>query len=737
MFLLPLSHESGEVQRTPYVTIGILATCVFLLVVTYLVAPASQEALQKEYERLFSYYSTHPYLEMPEEVMSRLPAKARQTLKQLESIGGLGNLPERGEAEEIIEEQAELDRRVEDFLDAYDDEFYRKYGYIPAEGGILTIISSMFLHGGFFHLLFNMLFLWLTGGVLEDIWGRVVFPIFYLMGGAVATLMHAAIYPASPIPLVGASGAIAALMGAFLIRFHSTRIYFYYFLFFGFRIKQGTFHAPAYFMLPLWLLQQLFEAYKMSHLSPEGGGVAVWAHIGGFIFGAIVALVIKYSGFEDKVLAPAIERKTNLVDENYAEGSRKLREGDINGAIMDLRKSILKDPENAVVHGDLCRAYFEAGKDRAANIEFKRTIRLFLEQSLDDNAVEEFVEISERYPHARLEVDRHNAIAGALVGEERHDEAALAYRRLFDRYGEEEDPPSADLAADALMRHADLCIDFLDRPEDAAAAYTTLLKTFPDLPADQLKAAGKRLKEAKAQIARKRAKAAAKPLKGKPTKTAKPAPAKPPEARPPAIPLAKRFRPLPSTNGPPRYQVASVAPRQANKTVALDDGINLNIINVPPVTYDRIYAIFVLGLEPEGGRRLHADLFVANEQRPFRISSDTVVFSSFIAKPGTNSLENFRQTLIRIISRIDSVFVDPPTMTFLKSGKVKVFPNQDEVQDYERPFWRRLMGEVRCRCGECHEVYWIDGRKVPDGGARSKCKKCGSAMRVCAPPAAG
>lgn len=732
MFLLPLSHESGEVQRTPYVTIGILATCVFLLVVTYLVAPASQEALQKEYERLFSYYSTHPYLEMPEEVMTRLPAKARQTLKQIESIGGFGSLPERGETEEVIEEQAELDRRADDFLDAYDDEFYRKYGYIPAEGGILTILSSMFLHGGFFHLLFNMLFLWLTGGVLEDIWGRVVFPIFYLVGGAVATLMHAAIYPASPIPLVGASGAIAALMGAFLIRFHSTRIYFYYFLFFGFRIKQGTFHAPAYLMLPLWLLQQLFEAYKMSHMAPEGGGVAVWAHIGGFIFGAVVALVIKYSGFEDKVLAPAIDRKTNLVDQDYAEGSRKLREGDINGAIMDLRKSILKDPDNAIVHSDLCKAYFEAGKDRAARLEFNRTIRIFCEQGLDDNAVEEFVEISERYPDARLEVERHNAIAGTLVSEERYDEGALAYRRLFDRYGEEEDPPSAELAADALNRHADLCLDFLDRPGDAAAAYTMLLKTFPDLPADQRKIAGKRLKEAKAQLARKKARAAAKPSKEKPAKQAKPV-----APKPPAIPIAKRLRPLPATNGPPRYQVASVAPRQANKTIALDDGINLNILNVPPVTYDRIYAIFVVGLEPEGGRRLHADLFVANEQRPFRISSDIVQFASFIPKPGTNSLENFRQTLIRIISRIDSVCVDPPTVTFLKSGKVKVFPNQDEVQEYERPFWRQLMGEVRCRCGDCHEVYWIDGRKVPDGGARSKCKKCGSAMRVCALPAAG
>lgn len=159
-------------------------------------------------------------------------------------------------------------------------------GVIPAE---LTVISSMFMHGGFMHLAGNMLYLWIFGNNVEDAMGHMRFIIFYLLCGVIATLAHVAQTPDSQIPLVGASGAISGVLGAYLLLYPHARVLVL--------IPLGFFsqlvRLPAVWVLGFWFVLQLFNS-AMS--SPEGGGVAWFAHIGGFIAGMILIPFFKMKG---------------------------------------------------------------------------------------------------------------------------------------------------------------------------------------------------------------------------------------------------------------------------------------------------------------------------------------------------------------------------------------------------------------------------------------------------------
>jgi membrane associated rhomboid family serine protease len=141
----------------------------------------------------------------------------------------------------------------------------------------LTLIISMFMHGGFFHLIFNMLYLWIFGNNVEDFLGPIRFILFYLLSGLGASLTHILFNPNSQVPMIGASGAIAGILGAYLILFPRAHVLTLVFLFFFIRIIA----IPAAFVLGLWFLIQVLSI-------GAGGGVAWFAHIGGFLIGILL-----------------------------------------------------------------------------------------------------------------------------------------------------------------------------------------------------------------------------------------------------------------------------------------------------------------------------------------------------------------------------------------------------------------------------------------------------------------
>ena len=145
-----------------------------------------------------------------------------------------------------------------------------------------ALLTSMFLHGGWFHLLGNMWFLWVFGNNIEDSMGPVRFLAFYLLTGVAAALTQAAVNPASAVPMVGASGAISGVMGGYIVLYPRVRVHMLIFL--GFFITRIV--VPAYLMLGYWFVLQLIGG--LPTLAREGGGVAFWAHAGGFAAGMLL-----------------------------------------------------------------------------------------------------------------------------------------------------------------------------------------------------------------------------------------------------------------------------------------------------------------------------------------------------------------------------------------------------------------------------------------------------------------
>jgi membrane associated rhomboid family serine protease len=163
--------------------------------------------------------------------------------------------------------------------------FIAEFGVTPGkltEGeGWYTLITSIFLHGGWAHFLGNMLFLWVFADNIESSVGSFRFLIFYLLGGVLASMAHIFFNQGSLIPTIGASGAISAVMGAYLVMFPGSKIKVIVIFFFL------AFRLPAFVFLGIWIAQQLLSGFASVGMSAAGGGVAWWAHIGGFAFGLL------------------------------------------------------------------------------------------------------------------------------------------------------------------------------------------------------------------------------------------------------------------------------------------------------------------------------------------------------------------------------------------------------------------------------------------------------------------
>ncbi len=164
----------------------------------------------------------------------------------------------------------------------------------------LTLLTSMFLHGGWMHLIGNMLYLWIFGNNVEDVMGHVKFVIFYVVCGILAAMSHALTDPTSGIPMVGASGAISGVLGAYLLLYPRAQVLVVIPL--GIFIK--TMYVPAGFVLGFWFVLQLLSG-GMS-LGQGGGGVAFFAHVGGFVAG--MALIGLFKRPEVRFFAPARHR---------------------------------------------------------------------------------------------------------------------------------------------------------------------------------------------------------------------------------------------------------------------------------------------------------------------------------------------------------------------------------------------------------------------------------------------
>jgi membrane associated rhomboid family serine protease len=167
------------------------------------------------------------------------------------------------------------------------DIFINTWAVVPAQllnnpgGEWLTVLAAMFMHSSWMHIIGNMVYLWIFGDNIEDVLGSLLYVVFYLACGLVATVAQVAVGPFSQVPNLGASGAIAGVLGAYLLLFPQERIDTLIFLGWFIRIVQ----LPALVVLGFWFVLQLFQGVGSLNVTTQGGGVAYFAHIGGFVAG--------------------------------------------------------------------------------------------------------------------------------------------------------------------------------------------------------------------------------------------------------------------------------------------------------------------------------------------------------------------------------------------------------------------------------------------------------------------
>jgi membrane associated rhomboid family serine protease len=427
VILLPIGHEKGTVRRLPWVTFGIMALCLVAFFFTNSPPEAQLEAMEEKGRDLFEFYFSHPYLELPEEFEDTLFAGVDEEsraafMEMFRSTGGA--VPE---PEELAALQAELEQKVKEFLAAADSHPYRRWGLIPASPNPIAFLTHMFLHGGWLHLLGNLFILYLAGPFIEDVWGRGVYSAFYVVAGLAGALLFMLRHADVAVPLIGASGAIAGVMGAFLIRYWHVQIHFFYM--FGFIIR-GTFSAPAWTMLPLWFVEQFFLAV-MTESAMAGGGVAYWAHVGGFAFGVGAALLMKRYQVEERYIHPAIDAQVNrtLVDNSALDQAMEAKAaGNTEQAFTLLAAEAAAHPGNRDTALALWNVATEQGRAVEAVPVMLRTIRDEIREGEPDEAVGHWCELIQTVHDVPAEPMLLLRLAHHLVETGRQKEAAAALR---------------------------------------------------------------------------------------------------------------------------------------------------------------------------------------------------------------------------------------------------------------------------------------------------------------------
>ena len=168
--------------------------------------------------------------------------------------------------------------------------FVAAYAVVPAWFSVPMLFTSQFLHAGWFHIIGNMLYLWIFGDNVEDRLGHVRYLLFYLGAGAVAAILQVLINPFSSVPMVGASGAIAGVMGAYFVLYPQSRVLTAIFIVIFFDVVE----IPALVFLGIWFLMQLLSGVGSLGVSnAASGGTAFWAHVGGFVVGVAVGLILR------------------------------------------------------------------------------------------------------------------------------------------------------------------------------------------------------------------------------------------------------------------------------------------------------------------------------------------------------------------------------------------------------------------------------------------------------------
>jgi membrane associated rhomboid family serine protease len=489
--LIPIKHENMTARRWPVITLALIAinTAAFLFTTSTISDEAP--ALGEVKSHILILAALHPELKMQPEsqqLVDGFKANHPDQWKHVQSP--YRDVIDAYDAKIKMTEdnsklQTEMDSLNAQYLKLSATSVTEQYAFVPAHPNPISYLTANFLHGGWMHLIGNMWFLWLAGFVLEDVWGRWLYSVFYLVAGVAALQFYAWSNPGSITPTLGASGAVAALMGAFLVRFPKMKIEMAWL----FMFKLYRFKAPAFWLLPLWLVMEIFYGSLFGSTS----GVAHWAHVGGFLFGAVAALGLQYSGLEQKA-NKAIEEKVSWnADPELEEASSMMEHGQLDDALALLKNHVAVKPASLDSWSLIRQIYTRQNNTPALLDATLRTCSLHLKAREVEAAFQDYADFIDGGGD-KLPAPLWLEICKAAEEIQDYDRALSEYEQLAAAYPVERQALTAQLAA------ARVCLKKLNRPQDALAFYQAAeTSPIPHLDWEPHIQAG--IKEAKAAMA--------------------------------------------------------------------------------------------------------------------------------------------------------------------------------------------------------------------------------------------
>ncbi len=464
-FFLPIRTEK-DTARLPYLTI-------FLIAINFLIWGFTQKIVTDELNEINAVNQQLIAIEHPYLLQSFKENPDFWEDISVEEVHGIvlkeGLIPRNQQA---FDEWKNLYAQFEDLKSHM---FYRRLGFIPASPNVFKMLSSMFIHGGFLHVFFNMLFLWLVGCNIEDDWKWPKFLVFYLLSGIVACFIYASFSAGSTVPLIGASGAVAGVMGAFLVQHYNTKIRFWYFVWLLIKPRIGTVTVAAYLVLPFWFIQEFFYAQKGIET-----GTAHWAHVGGFVFGGIFALVMKYFDARNEEDSPTPEPVQEIQPETTASAGLITEETPFLAApsrmntAVDLDAFLKEEPENVEARLEIARLIYRRGFQGDALIHYNRALDTLFEKNDDSGVLAVFKEV--KGLSLQPNFSESNLYRIALVLEKRgyYKAAVSIFSTLIKRF------PKSPMRARAIYRAAQILENQLRNESLAHSAMILLRRDYPE-----------------------------------------------------------------------------------------------------------------------------------------------------------------------------------------------------------------------------------------------------------------
>ncbi len=461
--IFPYGQERNSVRVLPWVTIAIILVNFF---VHYYVISKNKELYPKVVGvgiKMIQCYRQHPYL------ILGIGDSKKESLNYTESQNKFlenfrksykGKIPDK---DTVIKEQKVLNSYLKKLYEIKKDSPYLKWGFIPSKKSLKTSITYMFIHGGWFHLLGNLFLLYLVGPYVEDVWGKTMYGIAYIIIGILSAYVFAMHYPGMIGPLIGASGAISGILGAFLVKFWNTRIKFFYWFWFVF----GTFKAPAWLILPIWFINEIISAKSMDAIYKHGGSVAHWAHIWGFVFGFLIAVILSLLKYEEKFVNKKYKEKftyTNKAFLDYEEALKLKEDGKYKEAFLILMNSAKSNNRST----DVIELLWIVGLELKQTDEIKNIFIRYIEYELKTKRIEaayyHYNIIIKIYPKVELNIQLSLILLKYLLELERIDEAEQLSHLIYKRTINETLSGFLVLFSETLLRlNTDYCEEVVNR----------------------------------------------------------------------------------------------------------------------------------------------------------------------------------------------------------------------------------------------------------------------------------